>query len=67
VVDNSSNSPILYTPDQLAERLGLSRKTIFNHTVPRGTLRAVRIGEAVRYSPAEVDRWIAEKQLIGAS
>lgn len=50
------------TADELAESLGVSRKTIFNHTEPRGTLKPTRIGTSVRYARAEVERWLAERQ-----
>jgi excisionase family DNA binding protein len=53
---------IALSADELAERLGLSRKTIFNHTAPRGTLRPIRIGSSVRYALDEIDRWLAERQ-----
>jgi excisionase family DNA binding protein len=49
----------LLTTREAAERLAVSDRTIAN-LVSRGRLRPVRIGRAVRFSPAEVERFIAE-------
>ena len=47
---------------EAARLLGVSRKTLFNHTAPRGDkIPAVRIGRVVRYSPAELEQWIARR------
>jgi len=53
--------PLAYTSDQLAELLSVSRKTVFNNTEPRGTLKPTRIGTSVRFTAQEVDRWLSER------
>ena len=53
---------LLVGVDEAARLLGVSRKTLFNHTAPRGDkIPAVRIGRVVRYSPAELEQWIARR------
>jgi predicted DNA-binding transcriptional regulator AlpA len=55
-------SPLLVGADEAARRLTISRKTLWNNTSPRGEgIPCVRIGRVVRYIPAELERWIAEK------
>lgn len=45
--------PNLYSPDQVAERLGLHVRTIRNY-VRNGQLRATRIGKQYRIAPKEI-------------
>ncbi|MGW1137614.1 helix-turn-helix transcriptional regulator [Streptomyces zhihengii] len=48
----------LYSPDELATRLGVPVKTVYawNH---KGTgPRFVRVGRHVRYRPEEVEAWL---------
>lgn len=58
----TDSSKLALTADELANATSVCRKTIYNHTAPRGTLQSVKIGSAVRYSLAEINRWIAELQ-----
>jgi predicted DNA-binding transcriptional regulator AlpA len=44
----------LFTVEETAQALGLSAKTVWNHTEPRGPIRCVRIGRSVRYYLPEV-------------
>ncbi len=47
----------LLTPDDLAEMLGLARKTVI--VMARdGRIPSVRIGRFVRFDPQEIGRWI---------
>jgi hypothetical protein len=41
---------LLLTPRDAAQALSVCEKTLWSVTVPRGQLRAVRIGRLVRYS-----------------
>lgn len=57
---------ILLTPSQVAERLQVSVAWVRDHSTrkhPR--LPVVRIGGLLRYSGADVDRWIAEQRAVG--
>jgi len=54
---------LLLTPDETAESLRLCRKSVYNITYPRGTLRSIKIGSATRYAVSEIQRWIAEQQV----
>lgn len=53
---------LLVGVDEAARLLGISRKTLWNHTAPRGDrIPAVKLGRVVRYSPAELEQWIAQR------
>lgn len=52
----------LLTVDEVAKLLGLCPKSVWLHTAPRGGLRSIHLGRSVRYSRAEVRRFIAELQ-----
>jgi excisionase family DNA binding protein len=53
---------LLIGADEAARLLGVSRKTLWNHTAPRGDgIPAVKLGRVVRYSPAELEQWIARR------
>jgi excisionase family DNA binding protein len=45
--------PRLLTAREVAELLGVSERTIWAISTPRGSLRAVRIGKLVRFDPAD--------------
>jgi excisionase family DNA binding protein len=61
-VDEQSDR-LLLTANQAAKLLGVSRKTLWNHTVPRGErIPAVRIGRVLRYRRDTLERWIAEHE-----
>jgi excisionase family DNA binding protein len=51
----------LLTADQVADKLGVCRKTVFTLTAPRGTLPAISFGRSVRYRPADVEAWVASR------
>ncbi len=63
----SAKSKLLLTPPEAAEALSLCEKTLWSMTYPRGDLRSTRIGRAVRYSVAELERWIAAREQEGVS
>ena len=42
--------------------LGVSERTIRRHTAPNGPLIPTRIGRRVLYSPAALDRYVAERE-----
>ena len=45
---------LLLTPRESAAALGLCEKTLWSLTDPRGPIRCVRVGRAVRYDPADL-------------
>jgi excisionase family DNA binding protein len=55
---------LLLTPREAADALSVCEKTLWSMTAPRGDLRPTKIGRAVRYSVAELERWIAEQQRV---
>jgi excisionase family DNA binding protein len=60
-------APLLLTGAEASRLLRVSRKTLWEHTAPRGTIRAVKFGKRfLRYSPAELQRWI-DQQIAQAS
>lgn len=51
--------PILLTTRQAAALLGISEKTLWNHTTPRGNcIPAVRFGKTLRYSRVALEEWV---------
>ena len=54
-------APLLLTPREAAAALAVCEKTLWSMTAPRGELRAIKIGRAVRYSVADLQGWIARQ------
>lgn len=50
----------LLTVDELADYLKVSPGTVYNR-VSKGEIPFVKIGAAVRFRRAEVDRWVEEQ------
>jgi predicted DNA-binding transcriptional regulator AlpA len=60
--------PLLISAAEASRLLGMSRKSLWNHTAPRGDgIPAIHIGRVVRYSRATLERWIAERERGQAS
>jgi hypothetical protein len=51
--------PLLMKPPEAARLLGISERTSWEHTAPRGTIPCVPIATAIRYSPKDLRAWIA--------
>jgi hypothetical protein len=49
---------LLLTARQAAESLSICEKTLWSITMPRGPLRAVKIGRSVRYSIQDLREFI---------
>jgi predicted DNA-binding transcriptional regulator AlpA len=56
------SSPLLLTAREAARALAISERTLWGLTAPRGPIRPVRVGRAIRYAPAELQRWIDSQQ-----
>jgi len=50
--------PLLLTTREAAKAIQICEKTLWSLTDPRGPIRCVRIGRAVRYDPADLSAWI---------
>lgn len=56
---NGDNTIFLGRADA-ATRLGISSRTLYKRTAPRGPIRSVRFGRRVLYPIAEIERYIAD-------
>lgn len=54
------NEP-LWTVEQLAEFLGVPVRTIYAWRYKRKGPPALRVGKHVRFRPADVERWLADR------
>ena len=60
---SAANFPkLLLTAREAAECLSISEKTLWNYTVPRGSLRCVRIGRRVLYSVEALRAWMERQE-----
>lgn len=54
----------LHSPDRLSNAretaaiLGISERTLWKLTRPRGPIPCIRLGSCIRYSARQVDEWI---------
>lgn len=58
---------LLITTQQAAEALGVSPRTLWSLTYPRGPLPCVRVGRAVRYDVQDLRELIAQQKEGGAA
>ena len=58
----ATTTTFLMKPREAAEALGISEKTLWSRTAPRGPIPVVRLGRSVRYSVDALRRWIDEHQ-----
>ena len=54
----ANSEPIVLGARDAARRLGMSEKTVWNRTIPRGDIPSVTIGTRVLYDPADRIAWI---------
>lgn len=57
---------ILLRPRQAAASLSISERQLWQHTVPRGPIPCVRIGNCVRYSPDALQAFIRNERSVAA-
>lgn len=62
----SRDLKLLLAAREAAQSLSICPKTLWNHTVPRGTIPCVRIGTRVLYDPDDLRRWIAAQKETAA-
>ena len=48
---------------ETAARLGISERTLYSITNPRGSLKSLRIGTRVFYNPKTVAAWVASQEV----
>ncbi len=61
--ENGAPPRLLLRPAEAAEALGVSEKTLWSLTAPRGPIRALRIGaRSIRYSVSALQAWIDQQQ-----
>lgn len=61
----TSPTPLLLTAKQAAHALAISERKLWSMTAGQ-EIPVVRIGRAVRYSPAALEKWITDNQIGGA-
>ena len=67
-IENPAAVKLLLTSAETCEALGVSRKTLYLLSAPRGPIPTVSIGKSgIRYSVATLQKWIAERQSAGAT
>jgi excisionase family DNA binding protein len=54
--------PLLVDVKEAARLLGVSDRTVWSVTAPRGTLPCVRVGGRVLYSPDTLREWVRSQQ-----
>ena len=52
---------LVLTTTEAATVLGVCDKTVRAYTFPKGDLRPIRFGRALRYSRAELERFVAAR------
>ena len=57
----------LITPTTLADRLGLTERTLSEKRITGTGPAFVRIGKSVRYRPAAVDEWLLAQEFLSTS
>lgn len=57
----------LWNSRKNAQYLGISERSLWSFTTPRGCLPAVRIGRSIRYSPADIAAFIAAAKNEGGA
>lgn len=53
--------PLALRPQDAAKALGISPRTLWALTVPRGPIPCVRLGNSVRYCPDALRRFLTAK------
>jgi excisionase family DNA binding protein len=56
---------LLLSTREAAKLLGISDRSLWNLTAPRGPVPAIRFGSIVRYSPDDLRAWIKQSRQEG--
>jgi excisionase family DNA binding protein len=57
-----STPKLLLNQREAAESLGISERSLWGLTEPRGPIPAVRVGRSVRYRFEALRRWVEDKE-----
>jgi len=57
-----NDEKILWSVRECAAKLGISERTLFKTSFPRGNLKSIKIGSRVFYSPEIVKAWIKNQE-----
>ena len=64
-MENVIDGKLLLSAREAAAALGICEKSLWNFTVPRGTIPSTRIGARVLYSHNSLKKWAAEQEAKG--
>jgi len=59
-----NDEKILWSVRECAAKLGISERTLFSITFPRGSLKSIKVGTRVFYYPETVLTWIQEQEQL---
>jgi len=62
----TTNEPMLLSTREAARQLGISGRTLWGMTEPRGSIPCVRIGARCLYSRDALVKWVAGQSERGA-
>jgi len=65
-VTTSPTPKLLLSAREAAHALGVSERTLWTYSMPRGPIPAVNIGSRRMYSTESLRRWIADREKGGA-
>lgn len=51
----------LMTPEEVADYLGLKRRTIYNRVSTDRTFPRIKLGRTLRFRKSEIDHWIVQQ------
>jgi excisionase family DNA binding protein len=57
----ASPSPLALRPREAAKALGLSERSLWALTSPRGPIPAAKVGRSVLYSYRDLEAWLASE------
>ena len=57
-VHNSIGRPRLWTPEELADYLGVTLHCVYAWSSRGGGPKVLRVGARLRYRPADVEEWL---------
>ena len=57
----SDTNVFLLNVPETAKLLGVSKRTLWSITAPRGTLKSIRIRSRVLYAKTTVEQWVADQ------
>ncbi len=64
-MENKFDGKLLLSAREAARALGICEKSLWNFTVPRGTIPSTKIGTRVLYSPTDLQKWIDSQKTEG--